>query len=71
MAAPKSKSVGPDATQIMLQKNDRIKEKFIKDIRKLDCAEQRAAGDLEKQVTFLNLLKILLLANELSDSCYA
>lgn len=46
----KGRAAGPDSTQIMLQKNDRIKDKHMKELRRLGCEAQRSSTDLEKQV---------------------
>lgn len=40
----------PDSTQAMLQKNDRIRDRHIKDLLRLGSEAQRSNTDLEKQV---------------------
>lgn len=51
----KGKSAGPDATQIMLQKNDRIREYHVKELQRLGSEAERSHGDLRKQVCLFDL----------------
>ena len=63
--------VGPDATQIMLQKNDRIREKFVKRMKKLGKDEERCTEERSRQVG-LNIRPMLpgfVLTNYTLRSC--
>lgn len=56
--------VGPDATQIMLQKNDRIREKYVKRMKTLGKEEERCTEDRTRQVSMQSLISYIFTNNE-------
>lgn len=49
----KGRVVAPDSTQVMLHKNDQIKEEHAKELKKIRMESQRSNDDLDKQVISL------------------